>query len=231
GGTGSITGAAVAGIFLTLLPESLRDLPTVPAYNVFGFLFSAIVVGMGLNYLRRHWDARGTFWFWCFLRGLGVLGLVGVGFVGVTACVGMVNKIIAGGSSAVAGSAWMWSARLPVVSSCGVILLCFGVVGFLLLTQERWRYLGGVGWFLVGLSLAVVLSIGVVQLMKQVSLFQDVLGGVAYQPGQLRFPFFALCLIFVMLSRPQGLFGHRELSWGWFRALWGRSKVKPAVAV
>ncbi len=231
GGTGSITGAAVAGVFLTLLPESLRDLPTVPAYNVFGFLFSAILVGLAFSYARRRWEVMQFPAFRKVLQPVGVLGVAGLGVVCVTAGMGMVKKLIFGGGSSGASSGWFWSAHLPVISSFGIVLLCLGVVLFLLLTRERGKYVAGMGWFLLGLGLAIVLSIGVVHLMKQVPLLESVLGGVTYQPGQLRFPFFALCLVFVMLSRPQGLFGHRELSWEWFKALWSRGEPKPAVAV
>jgi branched-chain amino acid transport system permease protein len=231
GGTGSITGAAVAGVFLTLLPESLRDLPPVPAYYVFGFVFSAILAGVSFSYMRRRLGVLDSRGFLRVLQPLGVLGLIGLGLVGVTAGIGMVNKLLVGGAPGGAGSPWLWAAGLPVISSLGIALLSLGAVGFFLLASERSKYMAGLGWFLLGLGVAVVLTLGVVPLMKQVPLLREVLGDVTYQPGQLRFPFFALCLIFVMLSRPQGLFGHRELSWEWFRALWRREKPKPAVAV
>ncbi|MEO7453413.1 MAG: branched-chain amino acid ABC transporter permease, partial [Fimbriimonadales bacterium] len=44
GGTGSITGAALSGIVLTILPEVLRDLPDVPALVLLAFVLSSIVV-------------------------------------------------------------------------------------------------------------------------------------------------------------------------------------------
>jgi hypothetical protein len=216
---------------LTLLPESLRDLPPVPAYYVFGFVFSAILAGVSFSYMRRRLGALDSRGFLRVLQPLGVLGLIGLGLVGVTAGIGMVNKLLVGGAPGGAGSPWLWAAGLPVISSLGIALLSLGAVGFFLLASERSKYMAGLGWFLLGLGVAVVLTLGVVPLMKQVPLLREVLGDVTYQPGQLRFPFFALCLIFVMLSRPQGLFGHRELSWEWFRALWRREKPKPAVAV
>jgi branched-chain amino acid transport system permease protein len=59
GGTGSITGSAVAAIFLSYLPEYLRDLKVaIPAATVF---FALIAVGGAVAIMKRTVDAqRGT---------------------------------------------------------------------------------------------------------------------------------------------------------------------------
>ena len=40
------------------------------------------------------------------------------------------------------------------------------------------------------------------------------LATTSYQASNLRMPFFAVILVIIMLGRPQGVFGHREFSWG-----------------
>jgi branched-chain amino acid transport system permease protein len=49
------------------------------------------------------------------------------------------------------------------------------------------------------------------------------------EAGQLRMVIFAVTLIVLMLLRPQGIFGHHEFSWTWFRSLFRRKRgAKPS---
>jgi branched-chain amino acid transport system permease protein len=49
------------------------------------------------------------------------------------------------------------------------------------------------------------------------TILPEVLRGLDRQFPGLRMVMYALLLILLMIFRPQGLFGTRELSWRWFR--------------
>jgi branched-chain amino acid transport system permease protein len=49
------------------------------------------------------------------------------------------------------------------------------------------------------------------------TILPEALRGFDQQFPGLRMVMYALLLILLMIFRPQGLFGRRELSWGWFR--------------
>jgi branched-chain amino acid transport system permease protein len=75
------------------------------------------------------------------------------------------------------------------------------------------------------------LSIPFTHLLSSIGPIQKVLGATTYTPGDLRWAFFAIALIIVMLVRPQGMFGHHEFSWDWVKSLFGIKHKETAVAV
>jgi branched-chain amino acid transport system permease protein len=60
GGTGSITGAALAGIALKLLEEALRKLPEISAIDLLGYLIAAACLLLLMTALRRNRPARNS---------------------------------------------------------------------------------------------------------------------------------------------------------------------------
>lgn len=81
-------------------------------------------------------------------------------------------------------------------------------------------YFGAVGGgilivLLLGLTLRVIPLIG---------------NATPIEANKLRMVIFALTLIFLMLLRPQGVFGHHEFSWSWVKKLMGKKDV-PTTAV
>jgi ABC-type branched-subunit amino acid transport system permease subunit len=60
---------------------------------------------------------------------------------------------------------------------------------------------------MVGLSIPLRMG------FESLPFIADNLATTSYQAGNLRMPFFAATLILIMLSRPQGVFGHREFNW------------------
>ncbi|MCH8275825.1 MAG: branched-chain amino acid ABC transporter permease, partial [Armatimonadetes bacterium] len=53
GGTGSITGAAVAGFSITLLQEGLRELGDIGAIDLIGYIIAAVLIIIALGVMRR----------------------------------------------------------------------------------------------------------------------------------------------------------------------------------
>jgi branched-chain amino acid transport system permease protein len=64
---------------------------------------------------------------------------------------------------------------------------------------------------------AIVLQLGLTPLLGVLPNLQ----GTAYKVELLRMVIFAATLIILMLLRPQGIFGHHELSWDWLRKVVG----------
>jgi branched-chain amino acid transport system permease protein len=204
GGTGSITGAALSGIVLTLLPEALRDLPPVPAITLLAFVVSAIVVLAVSARIRPKLDltergpARGLF------AGIGVIGMLGILYVVY----------------------WICTQEIPVVTKAGIIMAGLGIIIAIFLSKRIVSSQAGWGYFVACLSLILAISMPVRIGLESLPFVADNLAATSYQAGNLRMPFFAVALILIMLSRPQGVFGHREFSWSFFRP----SKAQGAVA-
>jgi branched-chain amino acid transport system permease protein len=75
GGTGSITGAVVAALLLFLLPEKMRDLPSMPIGGVGAFFIVLALVVAGLRYVSQ------TFHGAVKERALRYVGVVVIGLV------------------------------------------------------------------------------------------------------------------------------------------------------
>lgn len=90
GGTGSITGAALAGISLKLLEEALRKLPQISAIDLVAYLIAAAGMLLLMTVLRRNRPARNS-----------VLWLATLSLAALVAGVGAVAKGVSIGSGAV----------------------------------------------------------------------------------------------------------------------------------
>ena len=192
GGTGSITGAALSGIVLTILPEALRDLPEVQAMVLLAFVLAAIVVlviGGRLRPLLKLKEASGSQTLFAAIGGLGLLGLL-------------------------YGCYWVFTQQIPIVTKAGVILAVFGILAAIVLSRYRMVSLASFGYFVLVISLMLALTIPFRMGLESIPFIASNLATTSYQASNLRMPFFAVILVIIMLGRPQGVFGHREFSWG-----------------
>ena len=191
GGNGSITGAALAGIVLTLIPEGLRDLPAVPAIALLGFVVSMILVFALNTRLSRKIDldeSQGQ------RTAFGVVGVIGLAAV-LYFCYLAFQQV-----------------QVPSVIRFGVVLAGLGIAVAILLAKKRMRTLAGFGYTFALLALMIALTIPLKMGLESVPFIWDNLKSTSYQAANLRMPLFAFLLVMIMLSRPQGLLGHRELS-------------------
>jgi branched-chain amino acid transport system permease protein len=191
GGTGSITGAALSGIVLTLLPEALRDLPAIPAITMLAFVVAAIIMLMVSARARPKLALEEASTPRMVFGVVGALGLAGV----------------------VYGCILAFSQDIPVVTKAGLILAAFGIIAAIFLSGKRMTSLASWGYFVGLIALMVGLSIPLRMGFESLPFIADNLATTSYQAGNLRMPFFAATLILIMLSRPQGVFGHREFNW------------------
>lgn len=191
GGTGSITGAALSGIVLTLLPEALRDLPAIPAITMLAFVVAAIIILMVSARARPKLTLHQTSASQLIFGGVGGLGLGAV----------------------IYGCVLAFGQDIPVVTKAGLVLAALGVVGAIVLSRKRMTSLASWGYFVGLVILMVALSIPLRMGFENLPFIADNLATTSYQAGNLRMPFFAATLILIMLSRPQGVFGHREFNW------------------
>jgi ABC-type branched-subunit amino acid transport system permease subunit len=85
GGTGSITGAALAGIALKLLEEALRKLPEIAAIDLIAYVGAGVILLLLMTFLRKGRSAMGSgLWIFvlCALAGAAGAGAI---FKGVSA--------------------------------------------------------------------------------------------------------------------------------------------------
>ncbi|MGI8923271.1 MAG: branched-chain amino acid ABC transporter permease [Fimbriimonadales bacterium] len=209
GGTGSITGAAIAGIMLKLLEEALRELQPVPALSLIAFIIALI----SILTIRRLVAPRGPI----IVKGLpagflyifGIAGCIGVCYLGLL----------------------LWKSDFSIVLKvAGTLLVAGGLIG-VLVPAERSRALAKLGGLALTLAVIVLLSKPIAMGLGAIGSVQSVLGSTNYTPGDLRWAFFAISLVIVMLVRPQGILGHHEFSWDFFKALFGLPHKDKAVAV
>jgi len=195
GGTGSITGAALSGIVLTLLPEALRDLPAIPAITMLAFVVAAIILLMISARVRPKLELGEA------TAPRMVFGLVGfLGLIGV-----------------IWGTVLALGQDIPIVTKAGIVLGALGIIGAIAFSSKRSPNLAAWGYFVGLVGLMVALSIPLRMGFESLPFVADNLASTSYQAGNLRMPFFAVTLILIMLSRPQGVFGHREFSWNFGR--------------
>jgi branched-chain amino acid transport system permease protein len=191
GGTGSITGAALAGIVLTILPESLRDLPPVPAMALLAFVLAAIVILFVSVRVRPLIKLKEPSVSRTIFAAIGGLGLAALAY----------------------GCIWAFSQEVPIVTKAGVILAVLGIFIAIVLSRYRMVSLASFGYFVLLISLILALTFPVRMGLEAVPFIASHLSTTSYQASNLRMPFFAVILVIIMLGRPQGVFGHREFSW------------------
>lgn len=208
GGTGSITGSAVAAAFLSYLPEWLRTLKnpgttnalTLAASVVVATLISVVICVALMKRIQDHFYGK---------RIVRASLYAGTIVVGVLSAIGLSHPKLA----------------IFIVGFLA-IGLAVGLFKFVLpkTPKDHPRRVG----IIVGSVLAVVL------LPIAFTLLAGVLSKLSektIEVGQLRMVIFAVTLVTLMLLRPQGVFAHHEFSWDWLKTwLFGRNKAKKVSA-
>jgi branched-chain amino acid transport system permease protein len=197
GGTGSITGAAVAGITLKLLEEGLRKVPAIPAIDLFALLGLAVAVFAGYRVLAK----RGKLHLDGFLRPLWVT-------FGALLCL-----LVPFAAYATYGSELSW-----VLKSAAWVFMGLLLVG-LLVTTARAALLARFGFFGFCIAIIFLAKPVVTTPLNAFGPIVDLVGKTTYMVADLRWAIFSLALVFVMILRPQGVFGHHEFSWSFVRSL------------
>ena len=192
GGTGSITGAALSGFVLTILPEALRDLPPIPAISLLAFTIAGIIALMVSARARPKLELGEPSGSQKAFSVFGSLGIAATFYM----CY------------------WALTQDIPIVTKAGVVLAVLGVLAAIVLSKKRIASLASFGYFVVLIGLIFALTVPFRMGLESVPFVTENLAATSYQAGNLRMPFFAVILIIIMLGRPQGVFGHREFSWG-----------------
>ncbi len=191
GGTGSITGAAAAGITLKLLEEGLRKVPAIPAIDLYALILLAIAAFAGYRALarRRKLNLDGKLRpIWVTLGSILCVFVVWLGYKNYGSDLSWVLKV----------AAWVFMALL---------LAC------ILSTSSRVAYLARFGFFGFCLALIVLAKPLVAGPLRGIEPVVELVGQTTYRAADLRWAIFSLALVFVMIIRPQGVFGHHEFSW------------------
>lgn len=199
GGTGSITGAALAGFFLYLLPESLRDLPDVSGFAVFGFAAAAVVTISIAILVRKRVNVG--------LPGIVQNCFAAIGLVGVIFALFLAYRT--------------WGMEVPKMTQISVSALVLGLACAMLFTRKRIANLAGFGWVVLCLAMLAALSPLMMHALQAIPFTANILEPISYKAGNLRMPLFAATLVTIMLTRPQGILGHHEFSWDWVKSLFG----------
>jgi branched-chain amino acid transport system permease protein len=211
GGTGSITGAAVAGVGLKLLEEALRKLESIPAIGLIGMLLAIIIVVALYKVLAARKSMSAT------LESDPIaFALIGMGLVGCIA--------------AVYGDVLLWKSGFSIIIKiAGTIMIAALILG-LAATRHRRIATARFGTLTTGIAAVIALKIPFTLALERVPLLYDNLKNTQYTPSDLRWALFAISLIIVMLVRPQGLFGHHEFSWDFVKKLLGKPHQETEVA-
>jgi branched-chain amino acid transport system permease protein len=207
GGTGSITGAAVAGLGLKLFEEVLRKFSSVPAVMLLGYALVTIVVVAVAIRLKPFKIVDYT----PALRApTAIVGMIG--------CLGL----------AYAAYLNLFSSVSPVIKFMFIGLSLIAVVS-LLFTRAR-ASLPKFGLFLICVVAVWLLQIPVTAMLQSVPLIKANLGETTYTPSDLRWAVYAMSLVVVMLVRPQGFLGHHEFSWDFLKGAFRGIPPKPEVS-
>ncbi|MFN8139309.1 MAG: branched-chain amino acid ABC transporter permease [Fimbriimonadales bacterium] len=207
GGTGSFTGAAIAGISLKILEESLRSVPDIPAMSLWAailtaVLFVALLKRTGLaNALRNERMLPIKIIF-------GELALVVIGYY--------VFRLI--------------KADMSIVFKISGALVFLGAVIAMHTRANLKSAVAVFGGMAMSLAAIILISKPVAALLHSVPLLEKLVGGTTYKATDVRWAFFAIALVVTMLVRSQGLFGHHEFSWSFVSKLFGRKHDDVAVA-
>jgi branched-chain amino acid transport system permease protein len=153
----------------------------------------------------------------------------------------VLTMVVLGGTGSVTGSTiaaialFYLPEKLRDMSPVPVSFLIGGAVGAVaMVVTMKWisnHYHGpklkGVLFYLSAVAGGIFITV----LFGKVLPFIPLIGNAApVEANKLRMVIFALTLIFLMLLRPQGVFGHHEFSWSWVKKLMGKKDV-PTTAV
>lgn len=212
GGTGSITGAAIAGVGLKLLEEALRNLESIPAIGLIAYVLSIIAIVYAYKLLTSKKTLARAVESSAALTGL----LVGVGVLG---CVGILY-----------GANLLWhsdfSIILKIAGSAMVLALFLGLV----VGQHRKMATARFAVLVLSITAVSLLKIPIVMALSSIPPIYDNLKDTQYTPSDLRWALFAISLVIVMLIRPQGLFGHHEFSWDFVKKMLGKPYQKAEIS-
>jgi branched-chain amino acid transport system permease protein len=208
GGTGSITGAALAGISLKLLEESLRSVPDIPAVN----LWAAVVVAILFAAVLK--------------RG-------GLGRVLNAPALAVVRIVIA--ELTLLWIAYMvfklWGTQMSIVFKVAASLVFLGCAAAFHARDNVRKALPTFGYLVTCVAVVLLISIPLASAFHKLPLLQKLIGDTTYKATDVRWAFFATALVITMLVRSQGLFGHHEFSWSFLDRSFGkRSETAEASA-
>jgi ABC-type branched-subunit amino acid transport system permease subunit len=206
GGMGSITGAAIAGFALSIVPEVLRKFPPISAIDLMGLVLGVIVAVVLANQLKRFKVTSSPGW------------KVFMNFLGVIFCALLAYGAFKNFQSGVS----------PVIKAVFITLTLVVLVGLAFTTGRR--TLPGFGYFLFLVGVVVAFQFPIVKLLHKIPVIETNLASTTYTPSDLRWALFAVTLIVVMLARPQGILGHHELSWTAVGKMFGYRWPEKAVA-
>ena len=202
GGMGSITGAAIAGFALSIVPEVLRKFPPISAIDLLGIVLGIIVALILAAQLKKMRLTSSPGWK-SALQALGVVFCVLLAFAAFKNVTAEVSPIIKG-----------------VFLALTLVIL----VGLFFTTGRA--ALAGFGYFLLLAGIVVAIQFPIVKLLHQIPIVETNLAKTTYTPSDLRWALFAVSLVVVMIARPQGILGHHELSWTSLGKMFG-IKVQP----
>ncbi len=190
GGTGSITGAAIAGFSLKLLEEGLRELSKITGLQLYSWIAAAVIVLVLVSILKKHLpvpveQTKGKMAFTI----LGALGTIGIGYLAYK----------------------LWGTDISVVIK--VAMMAIAACSILALTGARHTSLPRFGFFIASMIGLYVIGRLLMLLMGMIGPIKGFLGALEYQAADLRWAAFSVALILVMIMRPQGIMSHHELSW------------------
>ena len=209
GGTGSITGAAVAGVTLKLLEEGLRNLPPVPAINLLAFVLVSIAVFVTYQKLNRKLNFAGNPAYTTTLMDFGVFG-----------CVALLYVLYP-----------LWTSNFSIVLKvAGSITL---TIAALTIRSPRYRAVALPRFGLLTLAICIIylLRIPIIACLHSIPVVEGALSATTYTGNDLRWVFFAVALVVTMLVRSQGIFGHHEFSWSFVSKLFGGKHRDTAVNI
>ncbi len=208
GGTGSITGAAIAGIGLKLLEEGLRKLPAVGAVDLMAMILVAILVYVVYRMVSKKGALqmdRGQA-LHAPLALLGLLGSLGLAYLGYLT----------------------FKSDLSWVLRVAIMLLFAGALVGIVFSPARRAALPRFGLFTLSLVILKFAYPVIAGLLHGIGPVENLVGKVTYAPHDLRWAVFSIALVFVMLLRSQGLLGHHEFSWPFAKSLFSRREALPA---
>lgn len=206
GGTGSITGAALAGMVLKLFEETLRNFPPIAALTLIGYI-AAIAVTAAIMVPAARKLIKGSDAWRTILTAIGIL-----------ACGGL---LVAAYFNAISDVS-------PVIKAAFITVCVLGAAS-LLMTRAR-TGLPGFGFAAVMVVVMYVIQLPITKGLNSIPFMTRELGQTTYTPSDLRWAVFALTLVVIMLSRPQGVLGHHEYSWSFLKNLFGKSAPNVEVA-
>jgi len=206
GGMGSITGAAIAGFTLSIIPEALRRFPPISAIDLMGLVLGTIVAVLLANQLKNRAFVQSKIW-------QGLMTAFGLIFCGLL--VYAVYKNLQTGVS-------------PVIKGIFFLLSLITIVA-LTLTPGR-SALPKFGWFLVLVGIVAAIKVPISAMLHKIPTIEQNLSTTTYTPSDLRWALFAVALVVVMIVRPQGILGHHEWSWSALGRMFGFSRPKTEVS-